>query len=284
MITNPQVSPRILVTTDFSAASERAFFHALALTVRSEARLTLLHTRSDTSESVPWDQFPGVRETLTKWQMLPADTPRSAVGEKLNIGITKMVMRDDDPRQGIADYLRRHPVELLIMATEGRNGLARFFDASVAESVCHRTRSRTLLLPKSGQGFIDIEDGSSSLKRVLCAFDPDQDMRPNIAFLNHWLPMMATQRVEVTLLHSDADPAVETIVLADSDGVHWQRSAGTGDAAKRLLDAVGEDPPDLLVVNTEPRLGLRGRMHGSRLDRLLKAKGCPVLTLPLIGS
>ena len=90
----------------------------------------------------------------------------------------------------------------------------------------------------------------------------------------------ALQLARVTL--SDCQASGPSLIRGGA--ISWQRSAGTGDAAKRLLDAVGEDPPDLLVVNTEPRLGLRGRMHGSRLDRLLKATGCPVLTLPLIGS
>ena len=51
--------------------------------------------------------------------------PASAVSEILNIGVAKMAMRDDDPRQGITDYLRKHPTDLLVMATEGRTGLAR---------------------------------------------------------------------------------------------------------------------------------------------------------------
>ena len=85
-----------------------------------------------------------------------------------------MAMRDHDPRQGITDYLRKHPTDLLVMATEGRTGLARLLNPSVAETVSHQTKSHTLMLPKGGRGFVDPQTGKTSLKRVLCALDPKQ--------------------------------------------------------------------------------------------------------------
>ena len=33
--------------------------------------------------------------------------PRAAVAETLNVVVAKMSVRDDDPRQGITDYLRK---------------------------------------------------------------------------------------------------------------------------------------------------------------------------------
>lgn len=285
MLENPQVTPRILVTTDFSEASQSAFYHALAFTVRRHGRLTLLHTGPESGDSVPWEQFPGVRETLAGWGLLAPDAPRSAVADQLDIGIGKIAMRDSDPRQGIADYLRRHPVELLIMATEGRNGLARLFNPSVAESICYRTRMRTLLLPRQGTGFVDSGSGRSALKRVLCALDPAQDLRPHIAFLRDWLPMMAGEEtVQVTLLQDPETVAPEGGISLpqDSDAIQWHQQDGHGDITTMLLDAVQNGEADLLVVNTEKRLGMRGRMRGSRIDRLLKKTGLPLLTLPPI--
>ncbi len=76
-----RIVPRILVPTDFSTASERAFFCALALAVARQARLTMLHTGREGRDAIPWNQFPGIRETLTQWQRLPADAPRTAVAE-----------------------------------------------------------------------------------------------------------------------------------------------------------------------------------------------------------
>lgn len=284
MLENPQVTPRILVTTDFSPASKQAFYHALAFTVRSRAHMALLHTGPESGDAVPWESFPGVRETLTQWKLLAADAPRTAVGEQLGIGIAKVVMRDSDPRQGIADYLRRHPVELLIMATEGRNGLARMLNPSVAEVICYRTRMRTLLLPKQGSGFVDAESGRSRLQRVLCAFDPEQDLRPNLTYLRDWLPMLGNGGpIDVTLLHdTESGPADVDSVPADSADVRWIQQNSQGDATAMLIDASQSTKPDLLVINTEKRLGMRRRMQGSRIDRLLKATALPLLALPPI--
>ena len=113
-----QITPRILVTTDFSPESELAFYHALAFAVARKARLTLLHTGPESRDTVPWGAFPGVRETLAAWGLLAEDAPRSAVSDSLHVGVAKMAIRDDDPRQGITDYLRKHPTDLLIMARE----------------------------------------------------------------------------------------------------------------------------------------------------------------------
>ena len=282
---SPQITPRILATTDFSSASETAFFHALAAAVQRRARLTLLHTGGEARDAVPWERFPGVRDTLISWRLLPADSPRSAVAERLNVGIAKMAMRDDDPRQGITDYLRKHPTDLLVMATEGRTGLARLFRPSVAERVSYLTRSRTLMLPKKGHTFIDEASGESHLKKVLCALDPGFDPNPTLAFLGQWLPALAGRQhsVEVTLLEIPEIPGTEEeppAVFPPSNGIQWQAETREGDPVEALIEAAQQNPPDLVVINTPSPRGMVGRMRGSRIDRILKALKLPVLTVP----
>jgi nucleotide-binding universal stress UspA family protein len=278
---SPQITPRILATTDFSSESETAFFHALAAAVKRQARLTLLHTGPEERDSIPWDQFPGVRDTLTTWRLLPADSPRSAVAETLNVGVAKMTMRDSDPRQGITDYLRRHPTDLLVMATEGRSGLARVFHPSVAERVSYLTRSHTLMLPKNGRTFIDRATGESQLRRVLCALNPVLDPNPALAFLGQWLPALAGRQhpVDVTFLETRPDEGWPQPLFPQINGIRWHTETRTGEPLETLIDAARREPPDMVVISTPRPARMLKRMRGSRVDRILKELRIPVLSV-----
>lgn len=279
---SPQITPRILTTTDFSSESETAFFHALAAAVQCQARLTLLHTGSEGRDAVPWDRFPGVRDTLTTWQLLPEDSPRSAVAEQLKVGVAKMAMRDDNPRQGITDYLRKHPTDLLVMATEGRSGLARLFHPSVAETVSYLTRSHTLMLPKHGRTFVDEATGESRLRKVMCALEMAVDPQPTVTFLGQWLPALAGRQrpIDVTFLEMADDEGAQQAVFPQADGVRWHSETRHGDPVESLIEAARKESPDLVVINTPRPLGMMGRLRGSRVDRILKALRLPVLAVP----
>ena len=50
--------------SDFSAASETAFAHALKAALIAQATLTVFHVSPDREEN--WTEFPGVRQTLER--------------------------------------------------------------------------------------------------------------------------------------------------------------------------------------------------------------------------
>ena len=276
-----QITPKVLITTDFTPESERAFYHALAFAVEHQARLTLLHIGAEGRDAVPWARFPGVRATLTKWGLLPEEAPRTAVAETLNIEVAKMAMRDHDPRLGITDYLRKHPTDLLVMATEGRTGLARLISPSVADHVSFLTKSHTLMLPKRTTGFVDPQTGRSTLRRVLCALDFENDQRPALTYLREWLPVLSGGNdVEIVLLHTaDGDDASE-LLLPQRAGLNWRREARDGEAVDCVIAAARKLDMQMVILSTRGPLGMLGRMRGSATDRVLREHDLPQLTLP----
>lgn len=274
------ITPRILVTTDFSADSELAFHHALALAVAKRARLTLLHTGSEGRDDVAWDRFPGVRETLGHWGLLPSEAPRTAVAAQLGVDVAKMAMRDDDPRQGITDYLKRHPVDLLVMATRGRTGMARLFRPSVAETVTYRTRSHALLLPDRASGFVDGASGVATLKRVLCVLDPYRDPRVAFAYLRSWLPAFGGVLAEVTVVDTGNGDVFDSRQLPQTDGQTWTLKRQLGPVSDVAIEMAGELEPDLVVMTGQGHLGLRARLAGSNAERILRTTLLPVLIMP----
>ncbi|MGB5466534.1 MAG: universal stress protein [Sedimenticolaceae bacterium] len=268
-----RIVPRILVPTDFSAASERAFFCALALAVARQARLTMLHTGRESRDVIPWDQFPGIRETLTQWRWLPADAPRTAVAETLNVGVAKMGMRESDPRRGIADYLRRHPADLIVMATAGRRGLARrLLGPSVAETVCHLTRTHSLMLPKRGPDLIDPATGRGCLKRVLYVVAPKRDPRADLIFIGRWLPPLSDGDLQIALLQTeDADDSA-TYALPQMPRLEWGWEQREGEGSAAIIAAAQATDAELVVLPT--------RLRRRDTEETLRALRLPLLVIP----
>src|SRR5215813_15512369 len=90
----------VLHPTDFSEASLTAFYHALKAAVLTKSKLTLLNV-SHGSEPSSFN-FPGIRQTLERWKLLPANSPRSAVGQ-LGVKASKIAKRGD-PVKGVLDF------------------------------------------------------------------------------------------------------------------------------------------------------------------------------------
>src|SRR6266404_9426488 len=63
---------RILHSSDFSEASLIAFAHALKAALIGKSKLTLIHVSDD---EIDGTEFPGVRETLERWKLLPPGSP-----------------------------------------------------------------------------------------------------------------------------------------------------------------------------------------------------------------
>ncbi|MGZ5825380.1 MAG: universal stress protein, partial [Croceibacterium sp.] len=79
----------IAVATDFSDAGNIAFVHALRLSLEFKCRLELIHVR-EPGDKAEWDAFPHVRETLERWDLLPAGSKTGQVFETLGIDVRKV--------------------------------------------------------------------------------------------------------------------------------------------------------------------------------------------------
>ena len=122
----------VLHPTDFSEGSKVAFHHALKAALLAKSKLTLLNVSPDGSSE--FSDFPGVRETLERWGLLQKGSSKAAVGE-LGIDVRKVVAQESDPVDAVLRYLKKHPADLIVLATHQREGRARSQEA-------HRLRRR----------------------------------------------------------------------------------------------------------------------------------------------
>src|SRR5258706_14671175 len=90
--------------SDFSAASEVAFAHALKIALVAGTELALFHVQS--TPSAKWQDFPAVRDTLERLKLLPKGRPRGAVGQ-LGIEVGKRILSGKNSVDGCLGFLQK---------------------------------------------------------------------------------------------------------------------------------------------------------------------------------
>jgi len=275
-----QLTAHILAATDFGKQGERAFHHALRLAVARQAHLTLLHTGPEGRKAVPWERYPGVRDTLLKWQLLGRGALRTDVWEQLGLDVKKMALRDQDTYHGMLDYLRQHPTDLLVMDTGAGRGLARMRRTSLALAVAHSTHSHALLLPETADDLVDPENGRRKLSKAMFVYQHQADPRLALEWLNQWLPMFSEGQVELDLLYLGEENASPDIVLPANPAVKWQRIARSGPALETIVAQAQAGGAELITMINQPARGFTGRLRGGLGDQVLRRVGKPMLLLP----
>jgi nucleotide-binding universal stress UspA family protein len=265
--------------SDFSETSERAFAHALAIALVRQTELTILHA-GDGEEPADWRQFPAVRATLERWGLLAPGSPRAAVFEKLAVRVTKVRVEGRDPLASVLAFVRDHQPDLIVLGTDGRDGLPLWLRPSVAQGVARRSRTLTLFVPRGARGFVDPADGHTSLRRILVAVDRAPDPRPSLVYATRAAAALGDWPVEISLLHVDGADDLPALELPEDPAWSFRRVARRGDPVDGILAAAREDRADLLVVATEGRHGVLDALRGSVSERVVRGAPCPVLAVP----
>ena len=157
----------VALLTDFSEASDEAFAHALAFALAYKHHFYLLHVKNPERDP-EWSSFPQVRETLARWRVIDADAAQSEVETKLGIKVAKVEIESEDIPGSILDFILKHPTNVIVMATRGRQGLERLRYGSKAEEIFHRTQVLpAVFIAPEARGFVDKSNGHIRLERIL---------------------------------------------------------------------------------------------------------------------
>jgi universal stress protein A len=151
MVPNPT---RILVPTDFSPTADAALAYAKTLAARLDASLHVVHVLADPyamSTCVPDVYVPmapdiyersiaNAQEQLR--QRLDADDERRLRG-------SKAVINGGLAAKDIVAYADAHNIDLIVMGTHGRRGVAHLILGSVAEHVVRTSRCPVLTVQQA---------------------------------------------------------------------------------------------------------------------------------------
>jgi len=264
--------------SDFSEGSTVAFAHALKIALVTKAQLNILHV-SEPGEG-QWADFPGVRQTLEQWQVLPPASPRSAI-PSLGIDVRKVLTQSDDPVAASLAYLERNPTDLVVLATHQRDGHARWMAKAVAEPLARQSHLMTLFIPAGVQGFVSSFDGSVSLDRILIPIASDPSPEPAIDAACRAAAALETDPVTFTTLHvGDSKDGSAPAVEQRPQGT-WNRVVRSGEPAETILSVAAEQRADLIVMTTKGRHGFLDALRGSTTERVLRHTHCPLLAIPV---
>ena len=160
----PQVSfKNILLATDFSAASEKAFAYAVAVARRHGSKITLSHViPPDLVSLLPAPSAERRRDEEER--QLEGLASRS----ELNQIPHEAILRAGSVGSELSSVIREQEIDLVILATHGRSGLKKLVLGSVAEEVLRRAPCPVLTVGPH----IDTTIGTTGkFSRILLATD-----------------------------------------------------------------------------------------------------------------
>lgn len=270
----------VLHPTDFSAASEQAFAHALAIAQLRQTEFTILHVGAEKDAEKAWARFPRVRETLEHWGLLKPESPGSAVLDELNIRVNKVTLHGSDPGLETLRYLDKNPADLIVLATEGRAGLPRWIEPSVAETLARSCRTMSLFVPRGAKRApVSLADGILSLHNILVPVDHHPHPGASLEFARRAAEAIGAGVVTITLLHV-GDVHFPAQRLENGPKWSWRVKTCAGDAVEQIVKTADEVEAELIVMTTAGHNGVLDVLRGSTTEQVLRRSPCPLLAVP----
>jgi nucleotide-binding universal stress UspA family protein len=139
---------KILVPVDFSDCSKKALQYAIPFATQFDSELTILHVVQP---------YPAVPE------MAPVDVETLQDGRHRLEGLRETIgtavrsttsLRTGEPHLEIAEAARELGIDLIILSTHGRTGLAHMFHGSTAEKVIRHAPCPVLIVRESEREFV----------------------------------------------------------------------------------------------------------------------------------
>lgn len=147
---------RILLPTDFSSYSATATKYACELVTKFDAELHLLHTLEVHLASTPafgmglaLPQYLHESKAAAEKALTSVLDPQWSVGRKVVHAVV-----EGSPKVEIVRYARTHDIDVIVLATHGRSGLAHIIIGSVAEGVVRTAPCPVLTVRPEGHQFV----------------------------------------------------------------------------------------------------------------------------------
>ena len=196
---------------------------------------------------------------------------------------------EGDPAEALAEYVANHPIDLVVMTTHARHGLARWWLGSVADGLLRRLSIPVLLLHPSDQ------PQPTRLRRILVALNATA--APPLLQAAKALGSLE-ERAEYTLLrvvepasrnraeaaeeqsarHHLEDLAAGLRDLGLSVNCHVLQATNVAEEVTTLARASGAD---CIVVGTRGPSEIERLIAGTVADKVLRESELPVLVVPV---
>lgn len=300
----------IMVPTDGSGFDREAILVALRVAERSQAKVRLVRIHSTGAffgmESSPEavtvsaDVLERERERiLGELDALAAECGNASDAE---IGVA---LEDGPVPEALDAYASRNKVDLIVMSSHGRGGIARLSLGSVTDSLIRRTTIPVLIV-KPHPSYLDPQprdpfrrivvplDGSSMAEQILpevVALAKLEDSE--LTLLRVVVPRTSSQKAiaDESTPWWDKDVAAAEAYLfrtADKlrkDGFRTQTDVVIGeDIAQSIADYSARESADLVAIATHGRGGFSRALRGSVADFVTRTSRTSMLVLRPVGT
>ena len=294
---------RILFPTDLSRLSNAALPLAAAMARERKAELLVLHVQEPPTAYALGEWGSGPLEPDPGWlqQVLNNIKPSDATIPCLH----KLVI--GNPAREIVLTAKNDDIDLIIMGTHGRTGLARMLMGSVAEKVVRRAICPVMTLKQPAAWSFEGNSSASSAqlpdargKTILLAVDfsrtSDAAFLEATALARDWRAWLIIAHVEQPLAAYGGAEVLDSYVLdACSDALKKRlerirppepeipctHRLTNGDPADEIVRIAGEEKADLIVMGTHGHTGVARVLLGSVAEKVVRQAPCPVLTLKI---
>ncbi len=299
---------QILIATDFSDASQRAFDYALAIARRYGSTLSVVHA----IPPEPWDEIPLEplpRELNRHWT--EAEQKMNSLSQDAAMKYVKhhLLLEQGQVWDVLASVIEREDVDLLVLGTRGRSGLKKLALGSVAEQVVRQAKCPVLTIGPHVQ-----PTASRTIEFTRILFATDFGPASTKAF-PYVLSLAQDYQAKLVLLHmvslmpgTDLGPAAygPSAYVAEQY-MDWQQTAreksveklkqllppnaklaaepeyiaGMDFLPEGILDAAAKHDIDLIVMgaNRTPSPRLTAHVPWALTHEVICHSECPVLTV-----
>jgi nucleotide-binding universal stress UspA family protein len=289
--TTPRVAfENVLVATDFSPLSEPALLWAKAIARRYGSELYVTHVISPAETAlVPPEYWGSTQEAIEEAaarEMEGLDTNLRGVAHK-------MLLQHGGVWESISEAIEKFRIDLVVMATHGREGLERFILGSVAEEVFRRVPCPVLTVgPKVTAQVI----GGPEFRQILLATDFGPE---SLAAARYAVALAQEFGTGLTLLNvmdeKDFEPPTDPQVVLQNrmgrlhkvipaDAERWrepQFAVEFGNASDQILNVAQERNADLIVLGAKFAGHVAAATHlaSATAHTVVSHATCPVMTV-----
>ena len=207
----------------------------------------------------------------------------------------EIVVRLGKPADEVLAYAESADMDLIIIATHGRSGIARWRLGSVADVIVRHAPCPTIVIGPN----VEVDLAPYNLNRILVPLDGSA-LAETALPLAAWIARLSDAEVDLVRSISLAPVAYDDTMggvypidlltaMEDAARIYLDRMAGVvggkvrtslliGGAGDQILEYLKESPADLIIMAAHGRAGVKRLVLGSVTDRVLHGPA-PVLVL-----
>jgi len=291
----PSYFSRILVPLDGSELAERTLAPALALSEAMTSKIIFLRVIETSSLPRDPDMY---QRMIERYESEVKYYLRSLQSRSLFSAInTESITAAGRPAESIINYTQKNDVDLIVMSSQDRSGVGRWFFGSVADRVLHGATCDVLLIhpqvdidPFSYKRILVPLDGSSLAEQALePAFELAKAVSAELLLLRAVvLPLVPVEPVlgwqgTDAVMDTDGNEARRYLLdvkrALDKSPVPTNVDVVPGPAANAIIDYADGEEIDLIVMSSRGLSGISRWVFGSVTEKVLRGANCATLVI-----